>query len=335
MNTAAPLASMMRRIDLVRLGATIRHEYLRDEAALVTSKWPAYRFQSPDRLNRLFRDTYNKACSDRRPRDPDGDADVFGGIGPKLRFDKGSGQLTQLHQARQHADSLGMPYGDYIDFCFDFCNRSERKFTPRPNQLAPSRQAAEAWRAKLEKYWTDDRIWVGLISQADLERYDIRNDLGLPAQSFFREELLRLASGNVTNPATFYGAIVLQRRWLRPKEMMEADAEIWSRARQLAEADDWMGGFISMPHVPLDQMTLMQSCFGVPGIDTATEETCLTCPARQACDLLRDDVSRELRLRSGFDDPMTEEKKRKSRERTRKSREAKKKTGASSSGSGS
>jgi len=47
-------------------------------SALVTSKWPAYRLRSPDSLNRLFRDTYNEVCRDRRP----GSTAMFGGIIP-------------------------------------------------------------------------------------------------------------------------------------------------------------------------------------------------------------------------------------------------------------
>lgn len=320
----------MRANELLRLASVIRHLYLHDEAALVALKWPAYRFLSPSRLNRMFRDAYNDVCYDRRPRDTGEVPSVFGGIGMKLAFGKAGNQLTQLHLARQHADGLGMPYGEYIRFCFDFGDRRKRKFIPRPNQLRPSEKSQEAWFSKLLEYWTDERIWTHLMSQSGLEGFDIRNDMGLPAQSSFRTELLRLAQCGVTNPDIFYGRTVLNRCWLRPDDLLAINHDIWSRARMSAEGDDRAGGYLAVPHVLLGATGLQQGCYGLPGIDTTTEVTCQSCPAQQSCDLQRSDIRGRVRDQHNCDDPTNDALRRKNRERVRKHRATKKTTGASS-----
>ncbi|MEQ3728125.1 MAG: hypothetical protein ABNH38_12015 [Tateyamaria sp.] len=311
----------MRENELLRLATVIPHVYLRDEAALIGLKWPAYRFHSPMQLNLMFRDAYNDTCHSRRPYNSGEEGWVpIGGISPTLNFSKVSGQLTQLHVARQQADLLGMPYEDYIRFCFDFAERRVRKFIPRPNQLAPSPAARETWFAKLKTYWPDEVIWTRLLSTAGLESYDLRNDLGLPAQSRFRQQVLRLAQRQVTNNATFYGLAVLERRWLRPEDVVAVNPPVWEQARLSAETDDRGGGHIAAPHVPLTDMGQRQGCFGLPGVDASTDESCRACSARQACDMLRDDIIVRLREQHGCDDPVGEAKRLANRVRVRRHR---------------
>lgn len=315
---------------MLRLATVIRHKHLHVEAALVAQKWPAYRFLSPMRLNRMFREAYNDICHARQPRDTDEMRAAFGGIGAKLDFAKSSSQHTQLHIARQYADLLGMPYGEYIRFCFDFGERRQRNFIPRPNQLRPSKQAQEAWCSKLQEYWTDGRIWIQLMSEPNLESYDVRNDAGLPAQSSFRSELLRHAQQGTVNPEIFYGLVVLQRCWLLPDDLLAIDHDIWSRARVSAEGDVREGGYVPVPHAHPGPTGLQQGCYGLPGIDTTTEVTCQTCPALQSCDLLRPDILGQVRDQHNCDDPANNALRRKNRERVRTHRATKKAAGASS-----
>jgi len=318
-----PLASRMRANELLRIASVVRHIYLKDEAALVVLKWPAYRFLSPLRLNQMFRDAYNLACYERRPRESELPPTVYGGIGSKLSFRNSSSQLTQLHLARQHADALGMPYGEYIRFCFDFGDRRERKFSPRPNQRHPSEEAYDVWWLKLRDYWTDERIWALLMSEPKLYGFDIRDGMGLPAQSSFRTQLLRLAQNGVTNPDVFYGRTVLNRYWLHPEDLIGINRDVWNRAKTSAEGDDRAGGYLAVPHVDLGTIDVQQGCHGLPGIDTTVEVTCQACPARHSCDIERSVILSRVRDQFSCNDPTSEAQLSKNRERVRKCRASK------------
>lgn len=287
-------------------------------------KWPAYRFVSPWSLNQMFRDAYNTLCRANLPRSLSGAAVNVGGISPKLNLRTGNSQLTQLHLARQFADKLGMPYDAYIRFCFDFAGRRKRDFIPRPNQLAPSPLAQEAWFSQLHASWSDEHVWIRTVAQPDMDGYDLRNDLGLPAQSGFRDGLLKLAWPCVTNTTSFYGLTILERGWLRHEDLAVTNPEIWRRAQESAEYDQKAGFFLPAPHTPLRNEDLRQSCFGVPGIDIATTDICSVCPARQVCELFRQNIVTQVRRLHNHADPATEAKLRKNRERVQRHRSKKK-----------
>lgn len=310
--TPAPSA---RANEVVRLGATIPHKYLCEEAELITLKWPTYRFKSPWELNELFRTTYNDLCKNRRPRGLTAPVANLGGIGPKLNFEIASSQLTQLHRARQHADRTGMPYDEYLRFCFDFAERRKRGHLPRPNQLRPSTQSESAWFSLIGSYWTSDRYWVRLSAAPCLAQYTCRNEAGLPAQVSFREALLFLAESNEIDPTSFYARVVLANQWLQEEHLVSKLPEIWTRARERAMDDQMVGHYKPQQHVPLAQEDLMQSCYGVPGIDTAETEVCVQCPLRKTCDEARSAVLQRIQDRHGCNDPATEASRARNRSR--------------------
>lgn len=328
MKIDAPSACSKWIHQAVRISATIPHKYLAKEAELVALKWPTYRFMSPAMLNEMFRKVYNDLCKQRRPRNLDAPVANLGGIGPKLNFGAADRQLTQLHRARQHADRTGMPYDDYLRFCFDFAERRKRGHLPRPNQLKPSLQAEAAWFSMIKGYWTPDRYWVRLSAEAPLAHYRSENDAGLPAQISFREQLLFLAESNDVNPTVFYERVVLANRWLTDDHLPSSNPEIWARAKESAACDPRLVQTRLKEHQVLTQGDLMQSCYALPGIETATTEICATCPRRQECDQARSEVLQRVRDLHGFHDPVTAASREKNRRRVAKSR-AKKKTAAS------
>lgn len=314
--------------ELVRLGATLPHKYLRDEAELVTVKWPAYRFLPPWQLNVLFRNAYNATINLERPRDSTGPVSGFGGIGPKLDLLTNNSQHTQLHRARQHADRTGMPYDEYMRFCFDFASRRQRNFVPRPNQLRPVEKAADAWHSALVEYWNADRMWLHLVREPQMPQFAVENARGLPAQAAFVETMMWLADEHATSLSTFFGHVVLARRWVAEEAIMRVNPEAWEQAKASAVFEQGRGEFVPEPIRRLASEELRQGCYGMPGIDTGTAETCAHCPARMSCNQARFEVLEVLRKRHCVEDPSAETARRNGRERVARSRSKKKSAAA-------
>ncbi|MGJ8561891.1 MAG: hypothetical protein ACSHX3_16880 [Litorimonas sp.] len=214
MNLPNSCTSLKRSDDVLRLATFHSHNNLRDEAELITLKWPAYRFLSPWRCNLLFRDAYNAQIAAMSPRNGDGSLSYLGGISGKLDMRSNNSAHTQLHLARQHADRTGMPYDEYLRFCFDFASRRTRDFVPRPNQLRPNPKSEAAWSSSIVEYWTADRMYLSLVREPHLPQFSQENGRDLPAQTSFTETLIWLAGENLPGLSTLLGNFVLSRRWM-------------------------------------------------------------------------------------------------------------------------
>jgi hypothetical protein len=86
---------------------------LNDENDLMVSKWPAYRFMTPLETTKLFAAEYAEAYRKCRRANYDVEEYETSTVGKKIRFDKHSSQVTQMWNARQLADSIGIPYPIY------------------------------------------------------------------------------------------------------------------------------------------------------------------------------------------------------------------------------
>ena len=94
-------------------------ELLCREAELTLLKWPGYQFITPLQATRHFLDVYqakytefyriNVDAATTRPH-------------KTTRWDTSNrnGPMTQLWEARQRADELGLPYEASLDFAFEF-----------------------------------------------------------------------------------------------------------------------------------------------------------------------------------------------------------------------
>lgn len=133
------LSERDRLVDNVGTIRTIMPDVLARERELANSKWFAYRFMSPLAATKLFADLYRKGVKAyvRKHRDIE-EAEKANGIANNI-FSQASGSLTQLWQARQKTDELGLPYDLLIDFGFHFASRRRWRHTPRPIQLLEAR----------------------------------------------------------------------------------------------------------------------------------------------------------------------------------------------------
>ena len=173
----------------------ILKKQLLKEIQLVTLKWPSYRFISPLESTRVFADAYKDAYVDCVRTNLDIEHAEKTKIGDKLSWKERNSDLTQMWIARQHADELGMPYPDYLEFAFKFAVGRQRKRLPQPNQLRPSGETQTiAWNAKLAEFWNEDRFVNAFKRIPALPQYTASNFRGLAAQTSFRDALISYVS---------------------------------------------------------------------------------------------------------------------------------------------
>jgi len=175
-------------MSLVTTTKVIPRQHLAREADLMMSKWPAYRFMSPEEATALFIDAYKVGVKNYTRQT--NDIELAERIQPakSLCTTHNNRYYTQAWMARQVADELGMPYPAYMEFCFDFAGRRRRRTTPQMNQLGPSAATATAWNESLPKFWTLDRWSIEMRRMEPDARYCIDYNLDLPAQRKFKEE---------------------------------------------------------------------------------------------------------------------------------------------------
>lgn len=169
----------------------LKPEHLAREPELYTSCWPAYAANSPIRRNAKFVQAYNEAFrmhirehGDYRKAPNAIGINLVQIVAPKRAIGdlaKG-GLLTSVDKARQVADSYGLPYRQFIKFCFDFAANRGVRHIPRPHQLVPGKYR-KTWEAKLLE-WKDDHFKVGMTSKLRKElaggRSDERGCFGIP-----------------------------------------------------------------------------------------------------------------------------------------------------------
>lgn len=169
----------------------LKPEHLAREPELYSSCWPAYAVNSPIRRDAKFVEAYNEAFKMHLREHVDYRLAVSAlGINPTqiIAPKRASGDLakggllTSVDNARQVADSYGLPYRQFIKFCFDFAaNRGVRRI-PRPHQLVPGK-FRKIWERKLVE-WKNDHFKVGMTSDLRRElaagRSEERGCFGIP-----------------------------------------------------------------------------------------------------------------------------------------------------------
>jgi hypothetical protein len=309
--------------ELHKLARLIPREHLAREATLMIQKWPAYRFMPPMQATRLFHAEYVKAYKEHHKRTVDLHESEKIKIGEKLDMRRPNAHLTQLWVARQRADALGMPYSHYLRFEFGFAERRKRKHPPQPNQFGPNPRNEEAWSAKISEYWTDDMRRIELNRMAPRAQFAVENDRGLPAQWRFREELVALAQALPDFFEALISRYVVELRYLREEDCAPLGTGIVARALERARAETGPCAPVPHEHDPCAPGSLLQSCFGVPGIPD-DEPVCRTCPHRALCGRTREYVLAETLKKTGSADPRDAARKRKIRERVARHRARKK-----------
>lgn len=304
----------------------IPREYLEAEAELMLTKWPAYRFMSPVEATDLFHvayvDGYKQYHHENAARD---EAEGLG-VGKKLRRHKQTAHYTQVWVARQKADMLGVPYPEYIEFAFKFAGaRKDRKYAPQPNQLGPNPKTKDAWRAKFNDFWDDDRYKLALNRMEALPQYAVEFDRGLPAQQRYREELLDLGARPEVRFENFYAQHVIVRGDL---SLNDCETIATSEALAIAEKSalwDLEHGIRKVQEYSTPEAhEFYQSCFGIPGVDVSDASSCGSCPHFTICGAARAEALERVEMATGSTDPIAEKKKADTRKRVAKHRARKK-----------
>lgn len=317
LNTANTNRDRLR--ELHKLARLIPREHLAREATLMIQKWPAYRFMPPMQATRLFHAEYVKAYKEHHKRTVDLHESERIKIGEKLNTRRANAHLTQLWVARQRADELGLPYPEYLRFEFSFAERRKRKHPPQPNQFGPNPRNEEAWAAKISEYWSSDMCRIELNRMTPLAQFAIENDRGLPAQLQLREDLVDLAQELPEFLDALISRYVMELRYLRAQDCAPLGADIVARALERARAETGPHAPVPHEHEPLAPGSLLQSCFGVPGIPD-DEPVCQTCPHRALCRRTREHVLAETFKKTGSADPLDAARKKKNRDRKAKQR---------------
>lgn len=285
---------------------TIMPEVLARERELASSKWFAYRFMSPLAATRLFADLYRKGVKVyvREHRDIE-EAEKANGIASTI-FSQASGSLTQLWQARQKADELGLPYDTLIDFGFYFVGRRRWRSTPRPIQLLGSKNSDVAWPLEIEKY-LEDRLPMALSGMPRLPQYQSENYRGLPVQDEFREYVLEDLKTRHGNWSTKIANACVRKRHLplRPTIELAPDTD-WPAIADSIRQEIKLGMLVPAPVEHVNDIALAPACIGIPSARDESSSGCQSCSFNASCRSLMDSAAEQLVSRFGTASPLAE-----------------------------
>lgn len=250
------------------------------------TKWYEYRFMSPLEATTLFANLYRKGFQRyiRINRDIH-DANAAQGLSSRI-FGRPSASLTEVWNARQRADELGLPYNLLIEFGFHFAGRRTRKRAPRPGQLFDSGEAGIAWPLELEK-WIADPLHHE-IQRLDVPQYRQENFRSFPAQKEFHDYIIESLVERVSAWGPKLAHHCVSRRHL-PINMAIKSVPKGARASAVRH----MRGELELVSrrndetVRLPDIALAPACFGLPHAADETSPECMACPLSESCSLAR------------------------------------------------
>lgn len=291
--------------DIFDAKVCIATKYLEEDHALFTMKWFAYRVITPLAATKRFADDYRvarrRALHEHRDRHLAAAAKIL----PEIDWTKSNRLLTQLWTARQHADRLGMPYPEYLQFAFDFAMRRKREYLPLPNQLRPSTPAQiQAWNAELGKFWTVDLKAITFKRMPIVPSCSIGNGLATYPLTAFRQQLVEMANEQ-TNPPDFFATQIVKNRYLSEQMCADhVDANIL--AERMVEVDRDIT-YYGQDRASTDKLVARDSlpgCFAM--IPATAPASCLACPAKNLCTERALALSDSVKHHYGAVDPVDE-----------------------------
>ena len=285
---------------------TIMPDVLARERELANSKWFAYRFMSPLEATKLFADLYRNGVKAyvRAHRDIK-EVEKANGIAKNI-FSQASGSLTQLWNARQKADELGLPYDLLIGFGFHFAGRRKWTRTPKPVQLFGSKNSDVAWPLEIEKY-AEGRFAMALNKLPVLPQYRTENYHGLRVQDQFREYVLEELKTDNSNWSTKIGNACVGRRHLPLGSALQLvpDTE-WSTIARLIRMDLDIGILTSPATEHVTGIALAPACIGIPSARDENNSDCKSCPFDASCRSLVNSATTHLFTCFGTASPLSD-----------------------------
>ncbi|MES5099256.1 hypothetical protein ABUK73_13585 [Agrobacterium sp. BA1120] len=280
------------------------------------TKWYAYRFMSALEATKLFADLYRAAFKRyvRTHRDMS-DADAANGLGTRI-FGSPNSSLTELWNARQRADELGLPYNLLMDFSFDFAGRRTRKRAPRPGQLFDSGKAGIAWPIELEK-WIGDPLHLE-VQRLSMPQYQRENYRSLPVQDEFHDYILSSINERVGAWGPRLAHHCLSRRHL---PISKAINLVPKAARKITVR--YLRGELELDYEQngrndrLPDIALAPACFGLPFAKCVTSPVCVECPLANLCSSAVRAVSDHMHGSYGALSPIGHSRRQNTNEKTR------------------
>ncbi|MCV9910109.1 hypothetical protein OIV19_21160 [Brucella sp. HL-2] len=271
-----------KRNDTIESLRLVMPSVLEAEREAAHSKWYAYRFMTPLEATKHFIELYRIGFKRYLYRGNDRDlADLAKGLSTRI-LGHPSSSLTEVWNARQRADILGLPYEMLIEFGFWFASNRKWKNAPRPAQLFGSKNSEFAWPIKLE-YWLNERLPTAVNRLGDIAQYHIEHYRGFPIQDEFRSYLLESLNESVGNWALKLERQCLATRHLPFRLAMKAVPK-GGRRSVVNKLRSEMSSYVSHETIiPLEELDLAPACFGIPGAHSPAAKDCIECPLLNRC----------------------------------------------------
>lgn len=291
-------------------------EVLLRERERAHTKWYAYRFMSPLQATTLFADLYRKGFQRYVSVHRDiHDADAAQGLSSRL-FGAPNRSLTEVWNARQRADELGLPYNLLIDFGFHFAGRRTRKRAPRPGQLFDSGEAGIAWPLELGKWIVDPLHYE--VQRLNMPQYRHENYRSFPVQREFHDYILESIVERVSAWGPKLAHHCVSRRHLPISRAIKVVPK-GARKSAIRHIRDELG-LISeqngeMVHLP--DIALAPACFGLPFATDETSPECMVCPLAGRCSLAGSAATKHMLDRYRSVSPLQQDQKKNTNEKTK------------------
>lgn len=269
--------------DTIEMSRLIMPAVIERERELAHSKWFPYRFISPLRATKHFADLYREGYRAYVRKNVDVElGERVKGLSLQI-FNQPSGDLTQLWQARQRADDLGVPYELLISFGFHFASRRRWKNPPRPLQLFGTKKSGVAWPAEFEKY-RDEHLPLALDRMSGPAQYRTENYRGLADQDEFRDRLRGRLRESVKPWSSTIGQQCVEQRHLPLSSVLELVPEHLHNSVAERVRDDLQSGALDpVERECLPDTAFVPGCYGTHSPESSSMAMCRSCPFAAQC----------------------------------------------------
>ena len=273
---------LARRNDAIESIRLVMPKVLEREREAAHSKWYAYRFMTPLETTKLFVELYRAGFKNFIRREKDRSfSERAQGLSTRI-LGGPSRSLTEVWNARQRADILGLPYEMVIEFGFWFASNYKWKNAPRPAQLFGSKNSDIAWPIEFEK-WLLERLPTVVHRLEGIAQYRMEHYRGFPVQNEFRSyllETLKESEGNWAGKlerqclATRHLPITIAIKAVPKGGRKYVVRHIRSEITNYTNEHDTMH---------LEDLDFAPACYGIPGALSHHERQCIECPLFTQC----------------------------------------------------
>lgn len=283
--------SSIAKAELTMSRSIIPAERFLEEPELMGLAFVPYRYQSPWRRTEHFAKTFDKVFREHEDRYFDKSIPAPSRETLSLWPDS---DITALWRARQHADSLGMPYSFYIREAFEYRIKTNYGHTPKPGQI---------WHGVkiLDHIKKEFKTQGG--NPASREYDPVRLDPMFLVENYRGDPIQRAAHEDLRLKAKMFPDFFKLSMMLKSSRIITEEA---ARQQFGDDAVDRVQDYT--PHrmrelsVPLTEgQRPKPGCFGM---HEATATDCPTCPVRVGCQVLQAEVDAIILAEHGSIDPV-------------------------------